>query len=69
MRSSQIVVSRVMAKKSLSSRRMPFVYLLFVQIDHQEIEERGARLFFKIMHSGVLGRIFCTLKTISKNLF
>ena len=52
MRSSQIVVSRVMAKKSLSSRRMPFVYLLFVQIDHQEIEERGARLFFKIMHSG-----------------
>ena len=41
-----------MAKKSLSSRRMPFVYLLFVQIDHQEIEERGARLFFKIIHSG-----------------
>lgn len=52
MRSSQIVVSRVMAKKSLSSRRMPFVYLLFVKIDHQEIEERGARLFFKIMRSG-----------------
>lgn len=41
-----------MAKKSLSSRRMSFMYLLFVQIDHQEIEERGARLFFKIIHSG-----------------
>ena len=53
MHSSQIVASRVMAKKSLSSsRRMPFVYLLFVQIDHQEIEERAARLSFKIMHSG-----------------